>query len=581
MVSTPDQIAAAIIAKLSVTDPALSLEIGSPERKIVDAVGEAISESTIDNYLLGYNLDIDSKSGTDLDNFVGIWGFARQSGRYATGTVDFVLSYPATNDVTIPVGTQTYVPASVSGTTDFFFLTTAASNIATGTQAVTVPVQCQIMGSIGNVASSAISGFNGAGVSSVTNRAPTSGGLDPETDDALRQRFKRTFLRNLTGTNGFYVALMLQNTYVSNCNVVGPYLTYREEVQFNGNVKMYSTNPDVKYLWPQGWFLFVDQGLPTETFYVSGVDYIVDSSVVPPGITPVHPDLLVPGAVADFEYQYTTSTSRNDPASGVANKIDVFIDGFNTLDANDSLVATNSTFSNTTTDPYYVGNFIRTDRTSPVAGHVFQPLGSVPIVSPPPVIYAPLTTYVLGTDYVGVETTTFFRGSTRGYYGIEWLTTAPGTGTLLYCTYTYNHNVELMQGLMNAQKQLTTDVLIRQADYRPLYFSFVISYDYRSSVTTTQANVTTAVTNYVARTPFGAWIQISDLLNVVHMCSGVDNVRLAMPTDVTAGLPYGVAARFNGTVLNAYVADFRLNDNELPLFDGVQFIRRSQNTFGS
>ena len=196
-------------------------------------------------------------------------------------------------------------------------------------------------------------------------------------------------------------------------------------------------------------------------------------------------------------------------------------------------------------------------------------------------IYAPTTTYTLGTDYVGVESTTLFRGSTKGFYGIEWLTTPPAGGVVLSATYTFNHNVELMQGLMNAQKQLTTDVLIHQADYRPLYFSFVISYDYRSSVSTTNANVITAVTNYVARTPFGAWIQISDLLSVVHNVTGVDNVRLAGPTDVSAGTPYGVAARFNGTVLNAYVADFRLNDNELPLFDGVQFIRRSQNTFGS
>jgi len=582
---TPDQIANSILTKLSVTDPALSCEIGTPERKIIDAVAEAISESTIDNYLLGSVLDIDTKGGTDLENFVGVFGFSRQAGRYATGNVDFTLSFPATSPVTVPVQSQVYVPSSVTGTTNLLFNTMTVATIATGTQTITIPVQCTVMGTVGNVASTAITGFvGGSGIASVINSAPMSGGLDPETDDQLRQRFKRTFLRNIAGTVDFYRALMLQSIYTTQVLVVGPYSYFKEEIQFNGTTKQRSTNTQIKYMWPQGWYLYQNQGLPNEQFYVNAVDYVVDTTINPPGITPAHVELKVPNTVADFEYQYTTLTSRNDPINNITNKVDIFINGTQATDVSEQIVCASAAFSSVASNLYYTGNFKREDLTNVVSGHRFQPLGSVPVVTFPGVIYSPTTTYVSGTDYIGVNATTLVAGSVREFSGIEWLTASPpSAGTMLTLSYTYNRLPELMQAIINAQKQITTDVLVHQANYIYLYVSVVVVYNFNVDISAVNTAITQALTKFFTTSGFGAVIQFSDLAQTVHNVAGVDNVRIATATDVFQalgpGLPYAVASRFNSTVQTQYTTDFRISDSTLGVFDGVNIIRRSSNTF--
>jgi uncharacterized phage protein gp47/JayE len=582
-VGTPDQLANAIMQKLSITDPALSLEIGTPERKIVDAVAECISESTIDNYLLGTALDINTKSGTDLENFVQLFGFSRQSGRYAVGNVEFTLSFPATSPVTIPIASQVYVPASVSGgVTNLLFNTTSVATIATGTQTITVPVQSTLMGAIGNVASTSITGFIGsAGVASVINSAPTTGGVDMESDDQLRQRFKRTFLRNIAGTEDFYTALMLQSLYISQVLVLGPYSYFKEEIQFNGTAKMRSTNNQIKYLWPQGWFLYQNQGLPNENFYVDGLDFTVDSVLNPPGITPAHPALKVPGAVADFEYQYTTLSSRNDPYNQITNKVDIFINGTQATDVSEQIVGGSAAFTTATNSIYYTGNFKRIDdRNVVVSGHRFQPLGSVPIVTIPGVIYSPTTTYVSGTDYVGVASTTLSAGSIRELSGIEWLIAAPPSGgTLLTLNYTYNRLPEVMQALITAQKQITTDVLVHQANYAYCTVVIVVVYNFNVDISAVNTAITQVLTAFFTKSGFGAWIQMSDIEQAVHNISGVDNVRMAKSTDVAAGQPWAVLVDYTTPILTQYTNDFRLPDSTLGVLSGVTVVRRSSNTF--
>jgi len=85
MSRTPEDISARIRATLATTEPGLSCERGTPERKIIDACSEAISEGYVDMYLVGSLLDIDNKVGLELEQFVGIWGFGRLQGKAAKG----------------------------------------------------------------------------------------------------------------------------------------------------------------------------------------------------------------------------------------------------------------------------------------------------------------------------------------------------------------------------------------------------------------------------------------------------------------------------------------------------------------
>lgn len=536
MSRTPQQISSDILAKLGVTDPGLSLEVGTPERHIVDAVSESIAECYIDNYLMGSANDINTKSGTDLEQYVGVFGFGRLAGRASTGSVQFSLGYVATQDIQIPLGSQIYSPATQSGSgTDLYFNTLQVGVVSQGTQSCTVPAQCTVVGVLGNVSSNTVTGFGpGSGIAIVTNNAPFTGGLDPETDDQLRARFKSTFLRNIAGTEDFYKALCLNNIYTSKVAVLGPISKYREEIQFSGSNKVYSTNPDVKYTWPNGWFIFRDQGLPTEVFYTPASDYAVDTTVTPPGVTPFHPDLTATNATANFEYEYTSIKSRNDPANGIANKVDIFMDGVQSVSSTEYTSASTITLNSTYGSMYNVNNFIREDGTACVAGHTFQPLGSVPIVAFPSQITAGSTVYVKGTHYLGIKDNTLNQGSSIALSGLEWITSPPNPGTLLTITFSYNRLPEMMGSLLSTSKQITTDVLVHQARYRNLYVYAKIAYDYQVNITQVNANINTALTTFFTGLGFGAWIQFSDVAQAIHAVSGVDNVKIARATDVGA-----------------------------------------------
>ena len=106
MSHSPAEVAAAIINTLKTTAPGLSCELGTPERKIIDACSEAISEAYIDQYIVGSLLDIETKSGLELEQFVGIFGYGRLQGRQATGVVRVELTTVSPKDIDIPRGTQ-------------------------------------------------------------------------------------------------------------------------------------------------------------------------------------------------------------------------------------------------------------------------------------------------------------------------------------------------------------------------------------------------------------------------------------------------------------------------------------------
>lgn len=80
------------------------------------------------------------------------------------------------------------------------------------------------------------------------------------------------------------------------------------------------------------------------------------------------------------------------------------------------------------------------------------------------------------------------------------------------------------------------------------------------------------------RLNFGAVIQLSDILDVVHDVPGVDNVRLAAPSD---NVPYGLQEVALDGVTNIglpYTGDFALQDSDLPILNTVITTKRSQNT---
>lgn len=612
MAKTPDIVASEIIQKLKSTDSGLSLELGTPERKIVDAVAEAISEAYIDQYLVGSLLDVESKAGLELEQFCGIFGFGRLQGRKARGTVRIELNTANTQDINIPLGSQFYTRQSLpSSGNPMYFSSIQAVTIPSGSYIADVPVECTVYGTVGNVAPDTIVYVGDIlGATSVTNLQAFSGGVDVETDDELRQRFKDTFLRSVVGTEDWYLNLCYQNKNVSKAVCFGPTRKYSTQIVVPDTGAL-SMDPmiaaDIKHAWAgdQHVYVYKNLGQENEVFYRRNVDYQWAAGDNPQ-FSRISTGALAANDVVDLEFEYTSKASRNDPSQGITNKVDVYVNGTDPYTVTERTRFSTVTLSSDANSPLYSGNFVRVGSTgTPQSAHRFTRLGSTPVISFPSIVTitrilnnAPVVeNYVQGSDFhlirsapeVVSNPTTLLAGSPYEIAGIEWVPNGPDStydipdGTEISFTYTYNRIPEMLNAVIKTSKQITTDVLVHQANY--IYFRVFLSVEYDRGFVVQQVNnsIQERLRGYFSGLPFGAWIEKSDLLLAVRQVLGVDNVTITeQDDDGVEGNRYGVHAfgsSLDSLLLNnnqPYTSDFKIQDSQLPVFlDAV--IRRTAN----
>ncbi len=401
MATSQRELALQMLAQLRMLDPSVSAEVGTPERKILDTVAQALVDVQVDLTQLAGALDIDTKYGSELENFLALFGFGRQTGTTATGFVTFSRSSAATVDIRIPSRTQVAAPASdiyysADLTGSIVFETTYAVTLLAGQTSITAPIIAVTPGSASNVAAGRITQFVGTpiyGITDVTNVVPITGGVDRESDEELKIRFKNTVFRNLAGTQDQYLALAASTQYTTKANVVGPISRYKEYIQVpkEDDATAYNINPqgsveepgnglageyttalsDVPY---SKHIYTADQNFHSNgqvgqnlIFYRDDIDWRLNTSVVAKNrgdayrywnsdITPklgIDPssagatykpsvtltnvytgnnDLVTaarPDDVILFEHSYMSSASRNDYVRNVTNCVDVYIDGEN------------------------------------------------------------------------------------------------------------------------------------------------------------------------------------------------------------------------------------------------------------
>jgi uncharacterized phage protein gp47/JayE len=308
MAYTVEQITQNIVNQLRLLDPSVSAEVGTPERKLIEATAEMIASSQVDFTVLNQQHDLDTMAGGRLDAYLSIFNFGRQRSVPAYGTVTFLRNAANTNAIVIPVGTQVQALIDDDLFPSLTYVTLQTAVLEAGQLSVSAPVQCTVAGTIGNIDASKIVGFGGLrsinGITSVTNYQPMTGGLDAETDSQYKTRFRNTFLRNISGTTDMFLALAVGQNGVTKANVVGPVSRYQEYVQVptardnaletqaggvddSGTLFLHkrtsaqSTVPYSKYTWPNGHYL-TDSTLDpaTAVFYRHGVDYVFNSPPV-------------------------------------------------------------------------------------------------------------------------------------------------------------------------------------------------------------------------------------------------------------------------------------------------------------
>ena len=585
MSRTPNRVAQDIISKLKVTIPQLSMDVGTPERKLIDAVGEAISESYMDQYISGTNFDIDTKSGLELEQFVGIFGFGRLQGRRAVGVVRVEVSTEATQDIHIQNGTQFYVPGGGENPgSHLYFHATQRAVLPKGHYSVDVPVECTIIGSIGNVPPGTMASVGSTlGIATVTNLSPMTGGVDVETDDELRSRFKSTLLRNIAGTADFYLALAYANQNVSRAAVYGPVDTYRTQIEAPAGQETIDLHSDVKYVWPDHTSVFRDLGTNNERFYTPGVDYAWTGGSQATLARYSSGD-IPEGEVIDVEFEYTTRASRNNPQAGITNKVDLFVNGTDPVTVTERTVIGIQTFNTTPGDELNQMNFLRlrTAGDRPATTSRFMRLGSVPIVAFPRKLViktenSPVAnTFEEGVHYWVVTSDTLMRGSDREISGIEWISSEPPDRTPISITYSYNRTPQLLGAIIKGSKQITTDVVVHEAAYQYMRVYLDIEYDRGVNLSDVAQNIQEVLRRYFSNQGFGAWIEVSDLLLAVRSVRGIDNAKLTNTT--SSSTDYGVKVFSHpesSTPIRTTTEDFKLRDDQLPVFLDAVITRKA------
>lgn len=491
MARTQFQIASQMAAQQRILDPNISGEVGTPERKIIDTVAQQIAENEIDLVALNGSLDMDAKFGSDLNAFLGLFKFGRLSGSAATGLVTFSRGVPSPFNIVIPVNTQ--VSASLAqvspegaAPSTVTFRTTLSVTLVAGQTSVDAPVEAIIPGTVGNVPADSITQFANLtsvlGITSVTNQLAFKNGSDRESDPEVKIRFRNTVFRNLAGTQDQYLALAVSTQFTTKANVIGPISRWQEFIQVptaddnsvtsdgtgNGAVGQWttvtSTNRFAKAIYTQvpyyvtngksgdgtifyrhdtDFALNVPPLLAGDTYREQVLENAVPYSATTPNVTFFNVytggdgsvTLPKPGDVVLLEYSYLSTESRNDLTRGIANCVDVYINGSNPVSAKAVIplpgTAVNQVFSSNSVDKFSIDNFRRAGLPDvrPQIGNLFTGLFFEPVMDLPDQIVAGNTIYIKNVHYYTVVDVTPVGGTVRARNGIEWNATMPGRST--------------------------------------------------------------------------------------------------------------------------------------------------------
>lgn len=187
-------------------NPALTdFEIGSVELALVE--GSAANALWLQWLIVQLMMRqrLSTSFGDDVDTFVGDYSLTRLPGVSATGAVTLTRFF-ATESATVLVGSnvktgdgsQTFtITADTTNGLYSAAVTDPSGNVVGGyiipanTASATVPIQAQVVGTVGNVSANTITllATGISGVDTVTNSLGLTNGLDAESDAELKARF--------------------------------------------------------------------------------------------------------------------------------------------------------------------------------------------------------------------------------------------------------------------------------------------------------------------------------------------------------------------------------------------------------
>lgn len=159
----------------------------------------------------------ETATGEYLDRHAFQRNLTRKQPSNAVGTLEFSVSIPAQEDLQIPSGT---IAAGSSGTT---YETTEDAVIQKGKTQVTVKARSCVSGKSSNCAANTVNAIVNppAGIETVTNPVPFTGGREQESDRQLRKRLLLAYRDMPNGANAaFYREIAMRMPDIASASVV-------------------------------------------------------------------------------------------------------------------------------------------------------------------------------------------------------------------------------------------------------------------------------------------------------------------------------------------------------------------------
>lgn len=415
---TPQQISQSIIQGLLRKDPTLAVELGSPLRKIVDAIAGAISDTTMDAHLNVVSYEIDQKSGDALDKFVSLFGgFARKSASLATGVVRFSSSEGiASQDYLIPRGMLVSSPGNTERGT-LRYKTSTIGLLGSGASYVDVPVESELPGTLYNIEAQEIvqleSGITGVSTE-VINNAPIIGGQDQEEDASLRERFKKTLFRSIAGTRDAFLGVATTNENISRAAVYTQVNRITEQVQIQNVSGVLRATFSKRYVIFGTEFVKTSDGSLTSSsdgndeFYRRYMDYVINHIDNESWIEIQTGSEIVAGDIIEVDYDYHPDVSRSVLSDTYKNTIDLFIDG---SDPEESTEVTRKLTGST-----FVYN-----ASGQLASNISSGVTSIEIIGGTDGWYKPGASQPVGTGIIGADVFTYTGKTKTHLTGVIWI----------------------------------------------------------------------------------------------------------------------------------------------------------------
>jgi len=190
-----------MVARSELTD----LNEGSVLYDLLATFAEQVAESDVRLSQIRDQFTLEGASGVDLDERAEELGVTRLSASRASGEVTLTRT-DTSAALIVPVGSEVG-----RGDADTTYATLEAVTFAVGAASVSVRVQAQTAGAVGNAPSFTLDTLVSvpSGVTGVTQPTPLANGHDAETDSALRARCRRRLnaLSRCTPSSMEYAAL--------------------------------------------------------------------------------------------------------------------------------------------------------------------------------------------------------------------------------------------------------------------------------------------------------------------------------------------------------------------------------------